>query len=58
MLGTNRRTPEERRILENWPTVTAEDIGQMNDLFPHYLFLGRTAPASVFIRLAADTVSV
>lgn len=38
MLGTNRRTPEERRILENWPTVTAEDIGQMNDLFPHYLF--------------------
>ena len=31
-------TPEERAILDNWPVVTAEDIEQMNDLFPHYIF--------------------
>lgn len=31
-------TPEERQILDQWPVVTREDIRQMNDLFPHYLF--------------------
>ena len=31
-------TPEERAILDAWPVVTAEDIEQMNGLFPHYIF--------------------
>lgn len=31
-------TPEEQAILDAWPVVTAEDIQQMNDLFPHYIF--------------------
>lgn len=30
--------PKERAILDAWPVVTAEDIQQMNDLFPHYIF--------------------
>ena len=33
-----KHTPEERAILAAWPKVTAEDIRQMNGLFPHYLF--------------------
>lgn len=35
-------TPEERAVLESWPAVTGEDIGEMNDLFPHYIFFRRT----------------
>lgn len=31
-------TPEEQAILDTWPVVTAEDIQQINDLFPHYIF--------------------
>lgn len=31
-------TPEERAILDAWPVVTAQDIEEMNDLFPHYIF--------------------
>lgn len=33
-----KRTEEEHRILEEWPVFSAEDLEQMNDLFPHYLF--------------------
>ena len=31
-------TDRERELLDSWPTVTAEDLTRMNDLFPHYLF--------------------
>ncbi len=31
----------ERQILDEWPTVTAQDIERINDLFPHYLFFRR-----------------
>ena len=31
-------TPEDRGILDAWPVVTAQDIEEMNDLFPHYIF--------------------
>ena len=34
-------TDRERALLEGWPTVTEEDLAQMNDLFPHYLFFRR-----------------
>lgn len=34
-------TDRERELLEGWPTITGEDIDQMNDLFPHYLFFRR-----------------
>ncbi len=34
-------TEQEREILNNWPTVTQEDLVRMNDLFPHYLFFRR-----------------
>ena len=34
-------TKREREILDNWPTVTAQDLTAMNDLFPHYLFFSR-----------------
>lgn len=34
-------TEQEREILNNWPTVTEEDLIRMNDLFPHYLFFRR-----------------
>lgn len=34
-------TEQEREILNNWPTVTEEDLVRMNDLFPHYLFFRR-----------------
>lgn len=35
---SDKRTPEERAILESWPVVTSGDIQRMNALFPHYLF--------------------
>lgn len=35
---SDKRTPEERAILETWPVVTSGDIQSMNALFPHYLF--------------------
>ena len=31
-------TDREQELLDGWPTVTAEDLTRMNDLFPHYLF--------------------
>ena len=31
----------ERELLNNWPTVTEQDLERMNDLFPHYLFFHR-----------------
>lgn len=34
-------TDRERELLDGWPTVTAEDLTRMNDLFPHYLFFRR-----------------
>ena len=34
-------TKREREILDSWPTVTAQDLTAMNDLFPHYLFFSR-----------------
>ena len=34
-------TDRERGLLDGWPTVTAEDLTRMNDLFPHYLFFRR-----------------
>lgn len=34
-------TEQERELLDNWPTVTEEDLIRMNDLFPHYLFFRR-----------------
>lgn len=35
---SDKRTPEERAILDAWPVVTSGDIQSMNALFPHYLF--------------------
>lgn len=34
-------TERERELLDNWPTVTEQDLERMNDLFPHYLFFRR-----------------
>ena len=34
-------TEREREILDSWPTVTAQDLTTMNDLFAHYLFYNR-----------------
>ena len=34
-------TERERKILDNWPTVTAHDLEAMNELFKHYLFFSR-----------------
>ena len=34
-------TKRERELLDNWPTVTEQDLERMNDLFPHYLFFRR-----------------
>jgi hypothetical protein len=34
-------TEREREILDSWPTVTAQDLTAMNNLFPHYLFFRR-----------------
>ena len=31
-------TEQEQKLLNNWPTVTEQDLVRMNDLFPHYLF--------------------
>ena len=31
-------TEREQELLNDWPTVTEEDLIRMNDLFPHYLF--------------------
>lgn len=31
-------TEEEKRIMENWPTVTEADVEAINAIFPHYLF--------------------
>ena len=36
-----RYTEREQEILNNWPTVTQQDLERMNDLFPHYLFFRR-----------------
>ena len=36
-----RYTEREKEILNNWPTVTQQDLERMNDLFPHYLFFRR-----------------
>ena len=36
-----RYTQREQEILNNWPTVTQQDLERMNDLFPHYLFFRR-----------------
>ena len=33
-------TERERELLDNWPTVTEQDLERMNDLFSHYLFVG------------------
>jgi len=33
-----RYTAEEKAIVDAWPTVTAEDIENINNLFPHHLF--------------------
>lgn len=37
---------QERKILDEWPTVTAMDVERINDLFPHYLFY-RYEPGAV-----------
>ena len=37
----SKYTDRERELLDGWPTVTAEDLTRMNDLFPHYLFFRR-----------------
>ena len=34
-------TERERELLNNWPTVTEQDLERMNDLFSHYLFFRR-----------------
>ncbi|WP_297199781.1 PcfJ domain-containing protein [uncultured Flavonifractor sp.] len=34
----SKYTDREQELLDGWPTVTAEDLTRMNDLFPHYLF--------------------
>lgn len=34
-------TEREREILNNWPTVTEQDLVRMNNLFQHYLFFRR-----------------
>ena len=34
----SKYTDRERELLDGRPTVTAEDLTRMNDLFPHYLF--------------------
>lgn len=34
-------TEKERALLNEWPTVTAQDLERMNDLFQHYLFYRR-----------------
>lgn len=34
-------TERERELLDNWPTVTEQDLERINDLFPHYLFFRR-----------------
>lgn len=35
---SDKHTPEEQAILNDWPVVTSGDIQRMNALFPHYLF--------------------
>ena len=39
--GKMSYTEREREILDSWPTVTAQDLTAMNNLFPHYLFFRR-----------------
>lgn len=33
-----KRTAEDQAILDEWPTVTGNDLTALNDLFPHYIF--------------------
>lgn len=32
---SDKHTPEEQAILDNWPVVTSGDIQRMNAVFPH-----------------------